>query len=606
MLLVVLAGCPRGTRRTLVPDVPQTGDAQARSRFAEARSKFLNDDGKAEDFRRIAEEFPDDPIVPWAQLYAGIAAVKERNFEVAERDLGEVIASGRNAGLTQRAELFLGITRNYRGDSRGALELLRRSERAIEGDAERTEWLAAIAFASAASDRPMSSLAAFDQLWKRVSPAERAVIVARIDEVVAAADPDLVRRAFDDLDDRRGPSIAVVASRLAAIAEQRNQPDEARRMREVAGPLRTAVGLPRAIGTAAGAAGGSSGLIGAVMPFGGKSNLIATNATAGLGLAAGATTGQGVAAIELRSADDPAATDLAIENLARAGVVAVIVGSTEGAAVDAAATRAESLGLPMFSLHAQPEKRVTGKYVFHMQHSPVARARSLAKRALAAGVKKFAVLSADTPYGRGVAAAFVEEVQAGGGRIIDRESYPADTKSFPATVKKLGSGWDAVFVAENSEVLGLIAPALAAGGHVPRPLGTKKVTGGRPVLLLSTAEGLRAKYVSDAGRHSEGAWFAPGYYPDDQEPASRAFVDQFVASFGRAPGAIEAYAYDAAQLAASAGAGGRGALIGALGSGSLAGLTGTIRFDARHNRADPSVIYTVVEDNGAYAIRIAK
>ncbi|MGN6108069.1 MAG: tetratricopeptide repeat protein, partial [Kofleriaceae bacterium] len=199
VLLVVLAGCPRGTRRTLVPDVPQTGDAQARSRFAEARSKFLNDDGKAEDFRRIAEEFPDDPIVPWAQLYAGIAAVKERNFEVAERDLGEVIASGRNVGLTQRAELFLGITRNYRGDSRGALELLRRSERAIEGDAERTEWLAAIAFASAASDRPMSSLAAFDQLWKRVSPAERAVIVARIDEVVAAADPDLVRRAFDDL-----------------------------------------------------------------------------------------------------------------------------------------------------------------------------------------------------------------------------------------------------------------------------------------------------------------------------------------------------------------------------------------------------------------------
>ena len=42
-LILVLAGCPRSTRKTLVPDVPQHGDAQARSRFLEAKSRFLRD-----------------------------------------------------------------------------------------------------------------------------------------------------------------------------------------------------------------------------------------------------------------------------------------------------------------------------------------------------------------------------------------------------------------------------------------------------------------------------------------------------------------------------------------------------------------------------------
>lgn len=610
-LLVVLAACPRGTRKTMVPDVPQSGDAQARSRFAEARSKFLQDGRDGHEFARIVEDFPEDPIVPWAQLFAGIAAIKQREFETAERALAEVVAADKSPGLTARAELFLGIAKNYRGDPRGALPLLRKSERAIEGDAERTEWLTAVAYATAAGDQPLASLGWFDQAWHRVTPAERALIVARVDEIITAAPLDTIQRMFDQLDDRKGPSLAIAASRLAVAFEQSGKAGEAQRFRQLAEPLRVQVGLPRAItgvaATAGGVAGGAtSGLIGAVMPFGGKANRIATDATAGLGLAAGASGGPGVAAIEIRPADDLPATELAIENLARASVVGVIVGSVDGATVDAAAARAEGLGLPMFSLHPQPDRRTTGRYVFHMQHAAVARARALARRALEAGVKTFAVLAGDTPYGRGVAAAFVAAVRDGGGRIVDQEAYPDATRSFPATVSKLAGGWDAVFVAENTDKLALIAPALAAAGHVPRPLGTKKVTGGRPVLLLSTAEGLNAAYLREAGRHSLGAWFAPGYYPDDQEPASKQFLDQFIASYGRAPGAIEAYAFDAAQLVAAAGRGGRAGLAQSAASGTLAGLTGAIRFDARHNRADAPVVYTVVDDGGALVIRIAK
>jgi ABC-type branched-subunit amino acid transport system substrate-binding protein len=240
-----------------------------------------------------------------------------------------------------------------------------------------------------------------------------------------------------------------------------------------------------------------------------------------------------------------------------------------------------------------------------MRHSAEARARNLARRALAKGVAKFALLAPDTGYGKSVGGAFADEVRKGGGTVVTTVTYPKDTKSFGSIAKKLGDGWQGVFVPEDADRLALLAPALAAAGNVPRPIGTKRVSGGRPVLLMSTAEGLTGQYLNDAGRQSEGALFAPGYYPDDQDPAQKPFLDRFIAAYGKAPGVTEAYAFDAAQLAAAGAGGGRAALVRALGKGQLVGLTGTIQFDADHRRADPGVVYTVSEDGGVFAIRVA-
>ncbi|MBC7976837.1 MAG: hypothetical protein H7138_17825, partial [Myxococcales bacterium] len=231
--LLVLAACPgRQTRRTLVPEVPTSGDASARSRFQDARAKFLRDGRDSGEFQRIAEEYPEDPIVPWAQLYAGIADVKARKIPDAIKALEEVIETRANPGLTARARLFLGIARNYAGDAPGALTLLRSGEQAVEDDADRTEYLAALAYATAtAGEPPIRALSIFDQLYPRVTPTERAAAVARIEEVVAAAEPNLVKRAFDELPDRKGPSFAILASRLVVLAEQAGSTKEAQRMR---------------------------------------------------------------------------------------------------------------------------------------------------------------------------------------------------------------------------------------------------------------------------------------------------------------------------------------------------------------------------------------
>src|SRR5262249_6430675 len=140
---------------------------------------------------------PEDPIVPWAQLYSGIAGVKAHRINEAVRALNQVVELKADPGLTDRARLFLGIAKNYEGDAVGALALLRSSDRAIEDDSDRTEYPPAPAYATAAAgEPPIRSLAVFDQLYPRNTPTERAAAVQRIEEVVAAADPNLVRRAF--------------------------------------------------------------------------------------------------------------------------------------------------------------------------------------------------------------------------------------------------------------------------------------------------------------------------------------------------------------------------------------------------------------------------
>ncbi len=603
VLALVLAACPRQTRRTLVPEIPQTGDVTARTKFNDARAKFLRDGGGREAFQRIAEEFPGDPIVPWANLYAGIAALKSRKFAEADPSLTAAASANVDPGLTARAELFLGIAKNYLGQPAIALPLLRRGAKAIETEDERTEYLAAAAYATAsAGERPLDSLALFDQLFLRVSPTERAVIVARCEEVVARAEVESLRRVFDQLPERRGPAMAAVATRLALLA---NTEAEAQQLREAAAPARAAVGLPRTLGGGASAlavGGGDAGLLGAVMPLGGKQNRVAEQAVAGLGTASGVADKAGVVAVEVRAAGDAAAAAQAVADLAAANVMA-IVGPMEGDAVDAAGARAEQLGVPLLSMSTRPEGRKSGTYVFHVVHSAEHRARALAQAAIAKGVTTFAVLAPDSGYGKAVTAAFVDEVGKGGGAIVISVQYPPDTKSFSAVASKLVGTWQGVFVPEQAERLGLIVPAIAASGRVPKPIGTKKVTGGRPVLLLSTAEGLAGAYIADAGRHSEGALFAPGYYPDGASSgAQRLFLDKFITAFGRAPGAIEAYAYDAALLVAAAGPAGRTGLAAMLSRAELTGVTGRIRFDASHRRADPGVLYTVTQDAGGFAI----
>ena len=162
---------------------------------------------------------------------------------------------------------------------------------------------------------------------------------------------------------------------------------------------------------------------------------------------------------------------------------------------------------------------------------------------------------------------------------------------------------------EAADKVELVAPALAAAGLIARPAGTKKVTGGRPIVLLSTLEGAGEPYVREAGRYSAGALFAPGYFPGAVDDLGLAFERQYLAAIGKPPTAVDAYAFDGVRAIAAlvaAGARGRDDLARRLGSAQLDGVTGAIGFDGDHRRKDDGVIYTVEVDGGSVTVRAVR
>jgi branched-chain amino acid transport system substrate-binding protein len=459
-----------------------------------------------------------------------------------------------------------------------------------------------MAVATASSQDPLSALPWFDRWWKIARPQEKGYILRRLDEVATAAAGDRARAAYSDLD-RGGPSAAILGWRVATDLDTAARSDEARAIRTEIAAARKALDLPVGdVRVPTGERDGSrAGLVGAALPLEGKQGRVGEAVLRGLALGAGSLGGAPAVTALVQDAATAEGATAAVDAAAAAGAVAVI-GPIDSEAVDAASARAGERAIPLLSLSPRADERRSGEWVFHVMHSAEARAKALARRAQAGGARRFAILAPDSGYGRAVTAAFKAEVARLGGAIETEVTYPADTKSFAGMVKKLTGSWQAVFVPEQADRLELIAPALAAGGLVPRPFGTKKVPQGRPIVLLSTAEGAGPDYVRDAGRHSLGSLLAPGFFVDRGDPVIAPFVARFEQGFGRPPSAVDAYAYDAAMAVARIQAGSRAELARRLGSGEVVGVTGAMRFDREHRRADDGVIFTI-EDDGAGGVR---
>ena len=608
-LAAVLAGCPKATRRTLVPQVPTTGDAAARQRFLAARDEFLQRGGQVDEFRAIASEYAGDPVEPFALLYAGIAAQQRGAAAAAVDSLTKLLALTEvEPGLRARGELYLGLARSYLGDGDAALPLLASGERAIEGDAEKGEWLAAQVHAHLASAAPLSALPWMDRFWSTATAAERGYVLARGAEVVAAAAPEEIAAAWAAAGEGR-VAVALLADRHAAARAAAGDAAGAAAARKHGANARGALGLPVGEGEATPVDTGpiAVGRLGAIVAQRGKQARIGEQIVKALHVGA-SSLGALAPAIEIIDAEggDAAA---AVATLAAADALA-IVGPADGASVDAASPRAGDAELPLLSLTPRPEERSGGgRWVFHVMHSAEARARALARRAHAAGVRRFAILRPENGYGTAVARAFAAEVAALGDELTDEVTYKADTRSFAGIVKKVGGSWQAVFVPDTADKVELVAPALAAAGLMARPFGTKKASGGRPIVLLSTVEGAGDDFLREAGRYSAGALLAPGYFPGAIDDRGQEFERLYQAAIGKPPTAVDAYAFDAVRTIAALvadGARGRDDLARRLGTAKIDGVTGTIGFDSDHRRSDDGVIYTVEVDGGSVTVRAVR
>ena len=627
LALALLAACPKPmSMSTSHEPLPGNGAKEAQGRFESARARFAQDARNADEFQAIVRDYPDDPIAPYAALYAGMAAHKQGDDTAAAAALGQVEGDAKTPDeVKQRARFWLGVADAAIGKSADAQRLLVPFDGKVEGD-EQIELDAALAEALAGQGDTAGALHRYEAFFRRARPAERAYVATRVAALVDGLPNDQVAGLYD-ASDKGGAVCAYLGRRYAAILRAQGQGDRAERVLGETARARAAVGLPDEESVAAGNADPS--LIGAVLPLSGKRRLVGEAAARGVGLAAGTFdrgTGGGVVAEGVPRPFEVAVEDAgdgkgraaaAVDQLAVAGVIG-IVGPVDKDAVDEAARRAETLGLPLVSLDVAEAGGAGSPYLFRAVVPVESRARALAEWALAHGAHRFAILAPDIPYGARARAAFEKAVVAGGCQVVANESYKKDVTTFVEPVGRIAKqGFDALFVPDSAARLELIAPQLAVADLTVQPIGGKKTAAknkhGRAILLLSTAEAVSPKFLKGSGRYTLGAALAPGFYPDDADPRIGPYVQRFRLAYGDDPTWLDAYAYDAAILirsAVEAGArdrAGVAAALAAVGTGSpVPGVTGDVAFDPSHGRADHGFLYTVVADGAGQAIHVLK
>src|SRR6185436_18233311 len=298
---------------------------------------------------------------------------------------------------------------------------------------------------------------------------------------------------------------------------------------------------------------GDPSRLGLAVPLSGRLHILGEVALRGGMLAIGEPAANGEAApFQLLVRDSAAGgdrPDARTAELVREEAVVGIVGVGDRRALEQTARD----GVPFLVLEDQTSGRQTT--AFQLIHSPDARAAELARRALAAGARSFAIIGPDSAAGQRLAEAFKRAVSLGGGRMVVHATYIAGANSFaPAVAQLRKNNFDALFIPDDADRLELVAPALAVADFWSRPVsGSKRpnTPAGakrREVLLLSTAVGLSARLVRNAGRYVQGALLSPGFFAAGDDARSVRFVNRFRQLHNQPPSATDAYGFDGVRL----------------------------------------------------------
>jgi ABC-type branched-subunit amino acid transport system substrate-binding protein len=346
---------------------------------------------------------------------------------------------------------------------------------------------------------------------------------------------------------------------------------------------------------------------------------------------------------------EPDGAAQALEELALAEGAIAAIGGVTNAEAPRAAQEAQELELPFVSLAKTERITEAGPFVFRVMLTAEAQARALVDWAMGRrGMKRFALMVPDIPYGVELANAFWDQVEARGGEIRGAETYEHDRTSFAPLVKSMVgklylderpdyveqvkeiardekdpfrrrkaieklrdriapvTDFDAVFLPDFAKNVGYLAPALAVEDVVtstcdPRELEKIRKTTGRedlqPVQLLGANGWNDPQLLERAGKYVECAVFVDGFFAGSARPETRAFVDAFQQRFGHSPTILEASAHDAALLlrtALSRGARTRDDLRVELSrSRGVPGATGALSFDERREVQKPLFFLTV-------------
>jgi ABC-type branched-subunit amino acid transport system substrate-binding protein len=285
-----------------------------------------------------------------------------------------------------------------------------------------------------------------------------------------------------------------------------------------------------------------------------------------------------------------------LEELVRKPHIMAVIGPLSSQAAAAVGQRAQARGIPLIAVAQREGLTKIGSMVFRNFLTPSKEVKKLVDAAFRIkGIRRFAVLYPDNPYGRFFWDLFAREAAARGGQVVVAEPYGVGQSDFSPQLKKIARLWagsapgagrggdgseqiralrgfQALFIPDTYQRVVRIAPQLVYHDI-------------QDVLLMGTSLWQSPLLVDLAGNYVQGALFSSGFFKGSGESGVTRFVDRYRSRFGKIPDVLAASGYDTirvlATVLAKQGTQRRADVQqGLLKVRGFSGVTGTISFDA--------------------------
>jgi branched-chain amino acid transport system substrate-binding protein len=575
------------------------------------RGKQAQDAGRNEEalrtYRDVIARFSDSGAADEARFREGQALARMGKLQDAQAKLSEFLERRPNSAFKKDAALELSAVQTKLGNPQAAAEAMKMAVSQMS-EAEKQQAARSIAETYAKTGDPAEAARfAARALDAAQTPEERAARLVDYQNALQAAPGSMVAQLVADLD-RKSPAWPPAALRLARLqlhTGDRAHADELARqiLSEVnTGPVAEgAQSIQLAVSSGAAV---KPNLIGIVLPLSGEYKALSDLMMNAVALAVDLQNRSGVQVSIKDSKGEPEAAAQAVEDLAREGAIAILgpIALAEG---QAAAVRAQQLGVPIVSLSRAEGLTQVGEYVFRDMSTNSAQARAVAQYAQKKlGARSFGILQPDSPYGDEVTRFFWDALDGASAAVTAYEHYPQRTTTFKPFIQRLVGrtqedlderkefsdeaqkiaqqisspyqrrkalqalrnqsapvvDFDALFIPDSARTVRLIAPAIASedvitSGCDQRELEvvrkTTKSDKVRAVQLLGTNLWDNPDLVDErvgAAKYVQCAIFVDSFFAQSQRRATRKFVDDYDAAYHRAPGFLEAHAYDGAAI----------------------------------------------------------
>lgn len=375
--------------------------------------------------------------------------------------------------------------------------------------------------------------------------------------------------------------------------------------------------------------------VGVVLPLSGRNSKVAYMVLRGIQLALGVfdnpRSPYRLAVVD--SEGDPDIAKQAVEKLVTEDHVIAIVGSLLSKTSESISKTAHSLGVPSIALSQRLNLTQLGNSVFRNGMTSEMLVSQLVENAMnKMGLRNFAILYPNDPYGVEYANLFWDHVLARGGNITGIQAYRSNETDFKGSIKRLVGTFyieDRIdeykyrvknWQKENLRLLSRksppedLLPPIVDFEALFIPDGTKALAQIAPmlryndiseVLLLGTNLWNSKALIPRVGKLSEKTYFVDSSAPTSQELSQTLFFQHFLNTFESAPGAFEIRAYDSAALLRSvleSGATTRESVIERLNQvTNFPGVSGPITIDENREASQPISLFTV-RDNAISSI----